>query len=174
MVVVLLGHHHRHAPAHEVERDLVDLAVVLRQAQLGGHLDVRQHRAVEQVLQPGLVVAVEVGELQHLVAGLAEHVGVALQHDAVLGQRAGLVGAQHVHGAEVLDRVQALDDHLLARQHHRALGQGGGDDHGQHLGRQAHRHRQREQKGLGPVALGEPLTSSTSGTITGRSGSAAS
>ena len=33
-----------------------------------------------------------------------------LEPDLRLGQRAGLVGAQHVHRAEVLDRRQALDD----------------------------------------------------------------
>ena len=113
-----------------------------------------QHRAVEQVFQAGLEVAVEKGELQHIVGRGAVHIGVALQHDLVLRQRAGLVGAQHVHGAKVLDGVQALDHHLVARQHHRAFGQGRGDDHRQHFGRQSHRHRQRKQKRFAPVALG--------------------
>ena len=38
-----------------------------------------------------------------------------LQDHAVQRERAGLVGAEHVHRAEVLDRVQPLDDHLLPR-----------------------------------------------------------
>jgi hypothetical protein len=50
-----------------------------------------EHGVVQQVLQAGLVVAVEEGKAQRLVAGLAEGVGVALQLDAILGQRAGLV-----------------------------------------------------------------------------------
>ena len=154
VVVLALGHHHRHAAALEVERNLVHLVVVLRQPQRALQLHVFQHRAVQEVDQPGLEVAVEIGELQHVFRIVAEHIGVTLQRDPVLGERAGLVGAQHFHGAEVLDRIQALDDHLAPRQQHRTLGQGGGDDHRQHLRRQAHRHRQREQKRLGPVTLG--------------------
>ena len=116
-----------------------------------------QHRHVEQVLQAGLVEAVEVGVLEHVLGFVAEDVDVALQDDLVLGQRAGLVGAQHVHRAEVLDRVQALDDDLLARHGERALGQVDRDDHRQHLGRQAHGDRHREQERLEPVALGEAV-----------------
>jgi len=145
------------APAFEVEGDLVDLAVGLVQLQLGGQFDMVEHGTVQQVLQPGLVMAVEEGEVQHLVGVLAVGVGVARQRDLVLRQRAGLVGAQDVHRAEVLDRVQALDDDLLARQQHRALGQRAGDDHRQHLGRQADGHRQCEQEGLQPVVLGEAV-----------------
>ena len=52
-VRVVLLHHHRHAPALEVERDLVDLGVALaRPASCVVHLAVLQHRHVEQVLQP--------------------------------------------------------------------------------------------------------------------------
>ena len=65
VVLVARAHHHRHAPARKVERDLVDLAVVLLELELGGQLDVLKHRVVEQVLQAGLVVAVEEGEVEH-------------------------------------------------------------------------------------------------------------
>ena len=34
------------------------------------------------------------------------------QRDLRLGERAGLVGAQHVHAAEVVDRAKALHDDL--------------------------------------------------------------
>ena len=74
-----------------------------------------QDGPVEQVLQAGLEVAVEVGSREDLLVFLARDVAVLLQHDAVRGQRAGLVGAEDVHGAEVLDRVEPLDDDLLAR-----------------------------------------------------------
>ena len=80
-----------------------------------------------------------------------------LQHDAVLGQRAGLVGAQHIHAAEVLDGIEPLDDHLLAAHRQRALGQADRDDHRQHLRRQAHRHGHREEEGALPVVLGEAV-----------------
>ena len=125
--------------------------------QVGVHLDLLQHRHVQQVAQAGLVVAVQVGEPQHPLALVAVDIHVLLQEDLVLGQRAGLVGAQHVHGAEVLDGVQALDDDLLARHRERALGQVAADDHRQHLGGEAHRHRQGEQERLAPVVLGEAV-----------------
>ena len=157
VVVIAFGHHHRHAAAHEVERDFIDFHVVARQLHFRLQLHMVEHGAVEQVFQAGLVVAVQVGKVQHLVGRLAEHIGMALQHDLVLRQGAGLVGAQHVHGAEVLDRVQPFDHHLLFRQFHGALGQGAGDDHRQHFRRQADRHRQREQERFHPVALGPAI-----------------
>ncbi len=154
---VLPIEHDRHAAAHEVERDLVDLAVAARRVHPLMDVGVAQHRFVEQVLQSGLVEAVEVGVGQDLVAGLSVQVLVALQDDGVLRQRARLVGAQDVHRAEVLDRVQVLDDHLAARHRHRALGQVDGDEHRQHLRRQADADRRGEQQGLHPVALGQAV-----------------
>ena len=40
-------------------------------------------------------------------------VGSVVQSDNALGQRAGLVGAEYVHAAEVLDRIEAADDDPL-------------------------------------------------------------
>ena len=102
-VVALVVHHHRHALAREVEGDLVHLAA----AALHLELAVGEHGAVQQVAQARLVEAVHVGVAQHVVALPAGHVHVLFQHDPVLGQRAGLVGAQDVDGAEVLDGVRA-------------------------------------------------------------------
>jgi len=59
-------------------------------------------------------VAVEEGELQYTEASLPNDITVLFKEDAVHRQSAGLVGAQDVHRAEVLDRVEPLDDHLLA------------------------------------------------------------
>ena len=47
-----------------------------------------------------------------------------LEPDARLGQRAGLVGAEDVHAAEVVDGRQALDDDLLRRHADRARAPG--------------------------------------------------
>ncbi len=155
--LVLLGHHHRHATPVEVKRNLIDLLERRANLQVAVHLNVLEHRHIQQVFQAGLVVAVEVGHFQHVIRLFAPHVHMARQENLVLRQGAGLVGAQHVHSAEVLDRVQALDNDLLARQKHRALGQRGGDDHRQHFRGQAHGNRQREQQRLGPVALGKAV-----------------
>ncbi len=64
---------------------------------------------------------------------------------------------KHVHAAEILDGVEPLDDHLLAAHGERALGEADGDDHGQHLGREAHGHGQREEEGALPIVLGESV-----------------
>ena len=65
VVVVPLGHHDRHATALEIEGNLVDLFVVLGQLKLFMDFDMLQHSAVQQVLQAGLIEAVEVGKFQH-------------------------------------------------------------------------------------------------------------
>ena len=102
-------------------------------------------------------MAVEIGVLQHPVRFLAADVEVALQDDAVLGQRPGLVGAQDIHRAEVLNGVEPLDDDLLARHRDRALGQVDGHDHRQHFRREADRDRDGEQQRFQPIVLGQAV-----------------
>ncbi len=58
-------------------------------------------------------MAVEPRAAQHPLADAAKHVGMVLQGDFVLGKRPGFIGAQDIHGTEVLNRVQMLNDHLL-------------------------------------------------------------
>ena len=79
------------------------------------------------------------------------------ENDLVLGQGAGLVGAQDIHRPEVLDRVEALDDHPLTRHRDGALGQIDGHDHRQHLGCQPDRDGERKHQRLQPVALGHSI-----------------
>ena len=69
----------------------------------------------------------------------------------------GLVGAQHVHSAEILDSAEPFDDHLPAAQGERALRKANGDDHGQHLGRKANSDRHGKEKGASPIVLGESV-----------------
>ena len=82
---------------------------------------------------------------------------MALQDNLVLGEGAGLVGAQHVHGAQVLDGVDVLNDHVLARHVGGAAGQAGGHYNGQHLRGDAHRDGDGEQQRIQPVALGNAV-----------------
>ena len=154
MRVVLLFHHHRHAAAFEVERDLIHLLPALRETASGIQFHAFQHRGIEQVFQPGLVMAVEPGGMQHSLAGLTGDIGVVLQHDLVLSQGAGFIGAENIHRAKVLNGVEVFDDHFLFRQLHRPARQRRGDDHRQHLRRQADRHRQCKQRRFPPVAFG--------------------
>ena len=106
---------HRDAAALEVERHLVDLAPA-------ADVDpaMFEDGFVERAAQAALEPAVEVGQLEHTRALLPERIDMALHADMRLGQRAGLVGAEDVHRAEVLDRALALDDDLLLRQAQRA------------------------------------------------------
>ena len=133
MAAVLARQNDGQPPPHEVEGNFVDFLVLVTQMQVLADFGMLQHRDIEQVLQAGLVMAVEVGEFEHALAVVAVNVEVEFEDDAILRQRAGLVGAQDVHRAEILDGVQALDDHPLVRHRHRALGEVDGDDHRQHF-----------------------------------------
>lgn len=42
------------------------------------------------------------------------HAAQALQDDASLHQRVDLVGTEHFHRPEILDRIETLDDDFLA------------------------------------------------------------
>ena len=154
---LLVLDHHAHPPPLEVKGDFVHLGVLLHQglgAQLLLLLDDRQ---VNEVFQPRLEIAVEERVAQHPAVLLAVHVQVVLQHHLVLGEGAGLVRAKDVHGAQILDGVQVLEDDLLLAHGQGTLCQGGGDDHGQHFRGQAHRHRDGEQRRLHPVPLGKAV-----------------
>ena len=120
-------------------------------------LRVLEDRPVQHVLQAGLEVAVEVGGAQHVVVFLQTTSQCFSRMTWSMRQRAGLVGAEDIHRAEVLDGVEPLDDDLLARHRERALGQADRHDHRQHLRRQADRHRHGEEERLAPVPLGEPV-----------------
>ena len=144
-------HHHGHSATYEVERDLIDLLVLLLCFEALFQLLVVKDRLVEQILQTRVVVAVQVAVVKHLLAGVAVHIQVLFKHDLALGERAGLISAQHVHRAKVLDGVEAFDDDLLARHGQGALRQVDGHDHGQHLGGQPDRHGHRKQERVQPI-----------------------
>ena len=95
-------HQNGHHAPREVERDLIQLLVLLDQL-LPVEIGTIQNRPVEQVLEAGLEVADQVAVQQHLLGFTPGDVAMPHEHDAILGERAGLVGAQHVHAAEVLD-----------------------------------------------------------------------
>lgn len=110
----------------EVERKFVDLAVGRGGEQrLGCSFGEVQDSAVHQILDAALVKAVEPGQGEHIVVAVAPDVRVMLEDDPVLGEGSGLVGAQHVHRAEVLDRVEALHHDLATRQCDGTLGEVG-------------------------------------------------
>jgi hypothetical protein len=151
----ILHQYGHHAP-REVERDLVQLLVLLDH-RFPVKIGAIQDGHVEQVLETCLEVANQVAVQEHFLGFPAGDVAMPLEDDAVLGERAGFVGAQDIHAPEVLDGVQPLDDHLLAAHGERTLGKADGDDHGQHLGGEAHGHGHREEKSAFPIVLGEPV-----------------
>ena len=151
-MAVLVVDDHGHAPALEVEGDLVDLPAIALHIEIA----VGKDGAVEEVAQARLVKAVHVGVTQHVLAAAVGHVHIPLQHDVILRERAGLVRAKHVHRAEILDGVQVFHDDLLPGHEQRALREADGDDHRQHLGREADGDREGKEQGLAPVVLCQP------------------
>ena len=138
-----IAHHRGEATARKVERHLIDLHVCLRKigetrVVLLLFLRALDDRQIHQILVACLEIAVEVGMAQNARILPAVDIPVILQHHLVLRKRAGLVGAQHVHRAKVLNRVEVLNDRLLFTHGHGALGKTRGNNHGQHLGSQTH------------------------------------
>jgi hypothetical protein len=97
-------------------------------------------------------VAIESRQLERARVGLAPRVEGRVERHRACRQGAGLVAAQDVDRAEILDRGQVLDDHLDARHLHRATRQRDRGDHRQKFGRQADRERDREQQRLERIA----------------------
>src|SRR5208337_692138 len=146
------GHHF----ATEVEGNLVYLDIV-RSRQLLMQFLILQNRAVENVFEPGLEMAIEKCQFQYAVVVFQFDVAMLLQNNAIHRQRSGFVCAKHIHRTEVLDRVEPLDNHFLARHQKRALGQAYTHNHWKHLGRESYGYGQREQECLAPVVLGKSI-----------------
>ena len=157
-----IAHHGGKATARKIKRHLVDLYVCLRKigetrVVLLLFLGALDNRQVHEVLVARLEIAVEIGVAQNARILLTVDIPVILQHHLVLRQRAGLVRAQHVHGAKVLNRVEVLNDGLFFAHGNCALGKARGDNHGQHLGRKTHGNADGKEAGIEPVALGNAV-----------------
>ena len=90
--------------------------------------------------------AVEIGQPKTRSLSSPRAIDVPGEPDLRLGQRAGLVGAEHVHGAEIVDGGEPLDDHPARRQPHRAAASVTVTIIGSSSGRQPDREREREQQ----------------------------
>ena len=100
---VIAAENDGHPPPLEVERHLVDLLVSGLHLQAGRELDMLQDGNVEQVLEARLMETVQIGVFEDAVRIVTPDIKAALENNAILGERTGLVGAQHVHGPEILD-----------------------------------------------------------------------
>ena len=142
LVVAFVVDDHRHAATLEVEGDLVDLAAGALHVEVGAGQD----GAVEEVAEARLVMGVHPGVAEDVLGLAADDVDVALEHDVVLRERAGLVGAEDVHRPEVLDGVETLHHDLQADEGFGALGKASREDHREHLGREADRDGEGEEE----------------------------
>ena len=106
----------------------------------------RQDRLVERALDAALEGAVQIGQPEHLFVVVARMIDVARELDRGLGERPRLVGAQHIHGAEIVDRGETLDDDAVPSEPLCPIGQRHRDDHGQQLRGETDREREREQQ----------------------------
>src|SRR6516162_9690144 len=122
MRTVLARDHDRKAAASKIEGNFIDLRISA-DPQFLFELSMFKHGLVEQISQSRLEVAVEKGVLKHPLRVPPLNIDVPLEDDPILRQRARFVGAQHIHGAEVLNSVETFDDDLLARHRNRALGE---------------------------------------------------
>ena len=108
----------------------------------------RKDRLIERTLHPGLELAVDIGVGVYGLALGAASVNGAHELDGGLCQRSGLVGAQYIHGAEIVDCGQTLHDHLPLGQLQCRPRQRHGHDHRQQFRRQPDGQRQREHQRL--------------------------
>jgi hypothetical protein len=107
-----------------------------------------QDRVVERAFHAGFELAVDEGIGESRRGFGTGSIDNADQLDRGFRQRAGLVGAQDVHGPHIVNRGQPLHDDLLLRHPHRRARERDRDDHRQQFGRQPDRERHREQQRL--------------------------
>ena len=118
----------------QIERDLPTLAdrSPVRSARA-------EDRVVERALDSGLERGVQGAEPADIGRCLAVGVVSAFQLDHTFGQRPGLIGAQDVHAAQVLDGTQAPDEDAVTGHHPGAARQVHAENGRQQLGTESHR-----------------------------------
>jgi len=133
------------ALADEVVGDLAELPIPRDGGgDLGGRLGA--DGLVDGVLESGLQEGVQVGVGQHPLAVVPLHVKRRTQAHQSFGKGSRLVGAEHVHGAEVLDGRQPLDDDAGRGHAPGAVGQVDGDNRREKLGGEPDGEGQREEQ----------------------------
>ena len=149
---------HREPATHEVEGQLVDFPVARGCVRDGWLRAGKSHDGlVHQVLHAALVIAVQPAQPENVGVWLPGNVDVVLQNDLVLGKRAGLVRAENIHRAEVLNGVEPLHDDLAPGHCNGALGEIRRNDHRQHFGGKSDGDGKAEQQRFHPVAFGQAV-----------------
>ena len=139
----LAGNDDGQALADEIVRDLVELAGIEGKTR---RLTRGNDGGIERIVDARLQGSIEIGIVQDARRFVAARFERAVQCDNARGERSRLVGAEHIHAAQILDRFQAPDDDALARHHAGAGGKGDADDGGQQFGREADRKGHGEEK----------------------------
>ena len=144
MLTLGIGGDHTQPFAHKIVGDFVHLLLGadIQPGLLSGSLN----RIIQRIGQPGLVVCVEIGVAQNGRGGLPLCIVCAVETDDTFGERAGLVGAEHVHAAKVLNGGQAAHDHAAFGHLLCTVGECDTDYGGQELRRQTDRQRQRKEQ----------------------------
>ena len=132
----------------EIEGDFVDLAP-------GFYVDLSmgENRVIKRALDTALKGAIEISQPKYCLAVVTAGVYVASQANLGLRERPCLIGAENVHGAEIVDRGKALHNNATLGEPSCPVGQSHGHDHGQQLGSEPNGERQSEQQGFEPRAI---------------------
>lgn len=131
-------------------------------------LSVLKDGGVQGVFEASFKVAIEVSQLQDLRAIAPLRIQMPFQMDACIGQRAGLVGAQDVHAAQVMNGGELLYDDVLSGHAECAARERYRDNHRQEFRRQPDRECNGEEKRLEEGAMEQRIDEkhkSTSSTV---------
>ena len=146
LVIFCVFDHNTHAAALKVKRDLVDF-LVLNAQQVSGQLIVGSldNCVVNKVAKAGLEVAVQIRVAEHARILFTQNVEVTLKHNLVCGDGTSLVGAQDVHGAQVLDCGRILNNNVLLGHLRSTARKASSHNNRQHLRGNAYGNRDAEE-----------------------------
>lgn len=96
--------------------------------------------------------AVQIAKPENIFAFATVWPHVMHQDNASLGQSSRLVRAEYIHGTQVLDCVELLDDHFPSCHGNGALREVNRYDHRQHLGRYTNGHCRGKEECFEPVS----------------------
>ncbi|CDC34815.1 unknown [Anaerostipes sp. CAG:276] len=137
-LALFILHHSSQTATSKVKRNLVYLYIVFGQVNETRiccffFLRLIDNRQIHQVFIAGLEVTINVSVTQYSRIVLAIYIQVVFQHNLILGQSAGLVGAENVNGTEILNRIEVFNDCLLLAHGNSTFRKTGCYNHRQHF-----------------------------------------
>src|SRR5690625_8001757 len=104
---------------------------------------------------------VEICPFEYFIILFSQNIQMLGQNDFVDGKCSGFVRTEKIHGSDILDGVEPVDDHVVAAHAERSFGQLGGDDYGGQFRSESYRFSHCKKQSISAASFEQPPNPNT-------------